>query len=320
MTKIEWTNDTWNPVVGCSVTSPGCTNCYAMRMAARLEAMGQPIYQGLTKQTKAGAVWTGKVEMSNWGQVIKPLSWKKPRRIFVNSMSDLFHEALPDEAIDTVFAVMALAPQHTFQVLTKRADRMRAYMRGLDERHTLDGNMQLSPKAAILSALVARGHNLTIEQISAPAPWPLPNVWLGVSVEDQTRADERIPYLLQTPAAVRFLSCEPLLGPVNLSRIPFPNGLVECNGGQLPALDWVIVGGESGPGARIFDIQWARDIIEQCKAAGVACFVKQIGPKPTMPHANGCNVTTVVMRDRKGGDMAEWPEDLRIREFPEVRS
>ncbi len=125
--KIEWCMDTWNPTVGCSIVSPGCTNCYAMRMAARLEAMGQPIYAGMTQPSKAGPVWTGKVELSNWGQVIRPLSWKRPRRIFVNSMSDLFHESLSDEAIDKVFAVMALCPQHTFQVLTKRAERMRAY-------------------------------------------------------------------------------------------------------------------------------------------------------------------------------------------------
>jgi protein gp37 len=268
---IEWTDATWNPTVGCSVLTPGCTNCYAMKMAARLEAMGQPIYAGMTKPSKAGAVWTGKVELSNWGQVIKPLSWKKPRRIFVNSMSDLFHESLPDEAIDKVFAVMALCPQHTFQVLTKRAERMARY---------------LAPIARSGSNVYYR----VVAQMRAMRTefrftWPLPNVWLGVSAERQQEADERIPHLLSTPAAVRFVSAEPLLGPISFRWAKWDDWL-DGSGQQRETvdhldgarrLDWVIVGGESGPNARPMHPKWARDLRDECTEAGVAFFYKQTG-------------------------------------------
>jgi protein gp37 len=172
-TGIQWTEATWNPLAGCSVVSPGCTNCYAMREAGgRLKSSAK--FAGLTEPSKAGPVWTGEVRL--WERVLdQPVRWTKPRRIFVNSMSDLFHESVPDEWIDRVFAVMALCPQHTFQVLTKRADRMRDYCS--------------SPYNGVALSF----------------KWPLPNVWLGVSVEDQARADGRIPRLLDTPAAVRCL-------------------------------------------------------------------------------------------------------------------
>ena len=257
-TSIEWTDKTWNPIVGCSIVSPGCTNCYAMRMAARLEAMGSVMefreelghsinvakshYNGLTQPSKAGAVWTGKVARAPEHILTAPWRWKKPCRIFVNSMSDLFHESIPDEWIAEVFAVMEGAPRHTFQVLTKRAARMRRW-------------------CSQWNALV----------------YPLPNVWLGVSAEDQTRADERIPDLLATPAAVRFVSAEPLLGQIKMHERLGDDWLASGLSGERKGLDWVIVGGESGKGARPMHPDWARSIRDQCEAAGVPFFFKQWG-------------------------------------------
>jgi protein gp37 len=246
MTKIEWADETWNPVVGCKVKSPGCTHCYAMRMAARLERMGNaPHYAGLTETVNGKAVWTGRVALAPEHILTAPLDWKTPRRIFPDSMGDIFYEAVPDAVIDRIFAVMALTPQHTYMPLTKRSDRMRAYM---------------TNNAVRDSALAAH------------TPWPLPNVWLGVSAEDQRRADERIPDLLATPAAVRFVSAEPLLGALDISYWTTPNRLL-----NRPALDLIIVGGESGPGARPMHPDWARSIRDQCAAAGTAFFFKQWG-------------------------------------------
>jgi protein gp37 len=328
MTAIQWTDETWNPTRGCSVVSPGCVNCYAMKQAHRFSAKGKP-YNGLTKQTKAGPQWTGTVLLDE-PTLLKPLSWKRPRRVFVNSMSDLFHDALPDDYIDSVFAVMALCPQHTFQVLTKRPARMRAYLAAGQFRdvhvaaaakalHTMPQPFALPDERIFDARRVARGEPWLIHA------WPLPNVWLGVSVENQQYADERIPLLLQTPAAVRFISAEPLLGPVNLGAYlegyedhgtPF-SGARTVGGciGWTPPLDWVIVGGESGPGARPFDIAWPRLILQQCQAAGVACFVKQLGANPV---ASGIGPVAKMAgwTDRKGGDPAEWPADLRVREWP----
>ncbi|HZQ01376.1 MAG TPA: phage Gp37/Gp68 family protein [Reyranella sp.] len=241
MTRIEWTDATWNPTVGCSIVSPGCTNCYAMKMAHRI-AGTFPHYAGLTMRTKAGAVWTGKVAEARADVLLKPLRWKSPRRIFVNSMSDLFHEDLPDAAIDKVFAVMALCPQHTFQVLTKRAERMRKYFADADRFWKVT-------------------HHLDVTGLV----WPLPNVWLGVSAERQIEAEERIPHLAMTPAAKRFISAEPLLGPVHLA------------GADLHCLDWVIAGGESGPRARPAHPDWIRGLRDQCARAGVPFFFKQWG-------------------------------------------
>lgn len=307
----------------------GCLNCYAARLSARnLPGMVSPT-TGLpfARILQSGPRWTGKVELINKALDL-PLRWNKPRRIFVNSLSDLFHEALPDETIDRVFAVMALCPQHTFQILTKRPERMVAYF----GRSSRDYKERVYDRCYAMSAVWPRGFTST---------WPLPNVWLGTSVENQTTADMRIPLLLQTPAAKRFLSYEPALGPVDFTRIEavadsyegrklrkcgvrldaltgkyFESGMV-----QPENLDWIIVGGESGPGARPFDIQWARNTIEQCKAAGVACFVKQLGAKPFYRSGHGlCYPDTADVDlnfcDRKGGDISEWTEDLRVREFP----
>lgn len=264
MSKIEWTGKTWNPVVGCSIVSPGCTNCYAMKMAARLELMLPPgnHYVRTTKKVNGNAVWTGKMALAPEKTLTEPLRVKKPTTWFVNSMGDLFHEDVPDAWIDKVFAVMALCPQHTFQVLTKRSERMREYVKQMQDRWLLieqiASDMGHNPRELDAFDWLANKHFLR-------------NVWLGVSTEDQTRADERIPHLLDTPAAVRFVSAEPLLGPIDFDQF-MPNF-----DSQLKCIDWIIVGGESGKGARPMHPQWARDIRDQCKAAGTAFFFKQWG-------------------------------------------
>jgi protein gp37 len=224
--SIEWTDATWNPVAGCTVLTAGCTNCYAMRMAARLEAMGQEKYRGLTRRSGRRAVWTGKIRLDEKSLVV-PLSWQKPRRVFVNSMSDLFHEAVPAAFIKRVWNVMAETPRHTYQILTKRPDRM--------------------------SELLSRS-DFTL----------LPNVWLGTSVEDG-RVLYRLDEIRRVPAAVRFVSLEPLLGSVAA--------------GDLNGIDWAIVGGESGPKARQMDPEWVDEIEAMCRASGTAFFFKQWGGK-----------------------------------------
>ena len=280
-TTIEWADAVWNPVRGCSIVSKGCTNCYAMRQAHRFSGSGKP-YEGLTKLTKGGPVWTGKVRLVP-ELLDAPLHWKKPRRIFVNSMSDLFHGDVPDEFIDKVFAVMALCTQHTFQVLTKRPERMLSYMK------------RLGSSAKLLDA-GARSLGYTLEfQGVYFACWPLQNVWLGVSVEDQAAADERIPLLLQTAAAVRWVSAEPLLGPVSLRWLAAWDGKALKPGGPgtetneldgLRELNWVVVGGESGPGARPSHPDWFRSLRDQCAAAGVSYFFKQYGAWAPIPWMN----------------------------------
>ncbi len=264
-TKIEWTDTTWNPVRGCSLVSDGCRNCYAMKQAHRFSGPGKP-YEGLTRLGKHGPTWTGNVRFVP--EALKqPLRWRKPRRVFVNSMSDLFHEDLTNEEIAAVFGIMARCPQHTFQVLTKRPERLIEwfiYIRSPIVREEIE---------AVPVIL-----NLPEFKITT---WPLPNVWLGVSVEDQKTADERIPLLLQTPAAVRFVSAEPLLGPISFSAWvsdePCPACSDELHPCGEPKIDWLIVGGESGPGARPMHPEWARSIRDQCQDAGVAFHFKQWG-------------------------------------------
>lgn len=255
-TGIEWTDATWNPTTGCDRVSPGCDHCYAMTLAPRLKAMGSPRYQSDGNPKTSGPGFGIAMHEDALDQ---PLRWTRPRRIFVNSMSDLFHSGVTDEFIARVFAVMALAPQHTFQVLTKRPARMRSLLNS-------DRFDDLFAEA--LYAVEDPGGDEPAEPIGS-APGPLPNVWLGTSVEDQNRADLRIPALLDTPAAVRFLSCEPLLGPVDII-----NGLGD---GWLTGLDWIIAGGESGPGARPMRADWARSLRDQADVAGVAFHFKQWG-------------------------------------------
>lgn len=257
--KIEWTEATWNPIVGCTAVSPGCDHCYAAREASgRLSHL--PLYAGLANR----GVFTGEVRLVP-ERLTQPLRWTKPRRVFVNSMSDLFHKDVPDDFIAKVFAVMALAPRHIFQVLTKRHGRMRSLLS--------------DPDFKVLVALAA----LEFDDVILSGPWPLPNVWLGVSVENQQWADIRIPALLDTPAAVRWLSMEPLLGSVDLRRSLArwqPGDDQPWTGDRLHTRDvlgWVVAGGESGPNARPMHPDWARSLRDQCAAAGVPFFFKQHG-------------------------------------------
>lgn len=311
-TSIEWTEKTWNPLRGCSLVSPGCTNCYAMKQAHRYAGEGKP-FAGLTrKRDKGGPVWTGEVRFVEH-MLELPLTWRQPQRVFVNSMSDLFHDDVSNEDIAAVFGVMAACQQHTFQVLTKRAERMRKWFEWVQ-----------SWRQDRWSASCLHEAERRVGRAISPgiAGVPLRNVWLGVSVEDQQRADERIPHLLATPAAVRFISYEPALGPVDFSRANVLwSGVRLADGsrwtGDGGKIDWIIVGGESGPGARPFDLAWARSTIEQCKAAGVACFVKQLGRYPQHnPPEWGAYCRPDGIRDEKGGDWSQWPEDLRVREWP----
>jgi protein gp37 len=273
-------------------------------MAHLLESMHQSKYAGLTVLRNGIRTFNGKITLDEDALTI-PLRWKKPRRIFVNSMSDLFHNDVPFEFVDKVFAVMALCPQHTFQILTKRPARMAEYL--------VDRESWIAQ--AIEAPMWAEGVDWDAADCHLH-DWPLTNVWLGTSVEDQARADERIPWLLKCPAKVRFLSCEPLLGPIN------PNDT--CGKGEkLWWPDWVIVGGESGHNSRPCNVEWIRSIVGQCKDAEVACFVKQLGAKAhglAEPDDGWANprfrLGTFAVKDSKGGDPSEWPEDLRVREFP----
>mgnify|MGYP001614488243 CR=1 FL=1 len=327
MSKIEWTERTWNPIRGCSMVSAGCAHCYAMRQAHRFAGPGQP-YEGLTYLGPKGPLWTGRVALSET-TLEAPLRWRKPRRVFVNSMSDVGHPDIPLSFLARMFNVMASAtlacrhrlasqhedecwsgPHHQFQALTKRPEVLRERIPQIS-----DWAARYWPGDCALNAALDAG------------TWPLPNVWLGVSVEDQDAARARIPNLLATPAAVRFVSYEPALGPVDFTRIHFGKRLVqrhpdrlnaltgECDEGHGqfdgiremssgPRVDWLICGGESGPGARPMHLAWARSVHDQCKAAGVPFFMKQFsGPG-----------------GRAIKDMTAFPADLRIREFPKERS
>lgn len=297
-TGIAWTDSTWNPVRGCTKVSAGCKNCYAERFAERWRGVpGHAFEQGFDVRLVPEALDL-------------PLHWRRPRRVFVNSMSDLFHESVPDTFIAQVFLTMSTASQHTFQILTKRPKRARQWISGpglIDMR------------------------------------WPLPNVWLGVSVEDQASADERIPHLLATPAAVRFISAEPLLSHIHLrpSAKRHEDLTPWLGAGRI---SWVIIGGESGPGARPCDVAWIRSLVVQCRAASVPAFVKQLGANVVDRNDAGFDGDTVYswpmggdvehdqadtgyqgapvrvrLLDRKGGGVTEWPPDLRVQQWPEVR-
>lgn len=338
---IEWTDATVNAINGCSVTSPGCTNCYAMRLAGT-RMKHHPSRAGLTIDSKTGPVWNGTLRLHE-PALLQPLRWKRPRTIFWNAHGDTFHDAVPDEWIDRMFAVMALTPQHKHLVLTKRSARMRAYLahalvanRRAERIACIEGSSSLGHRAWREAAAFCREHGLHLD-----AAAPLPNVWLGVSVEDQRRADERIPDLLATPAAGRFLSCEPLLGPVDLRWIAEPDeqkdgvidALLGCNwidgfghGTEFrPArpghqdrvmtrrvcsseadilsgrkIDGVIVGGESGTGARPMHPDWARSLRDQCADAGVDFHFKQWG--------NVAPLLSAVPVDGEGVGIVAWPD------------
>lgn len=523
---IAWCDETWNPIRGCSRVSEGCRACYAEAFAARFAKPRQP-YHGLAEMTPSGPRWTGKVRLVP-EHLADPLKWRKPRRVFVNSMSDLFHEGLKNEEIAAVFGIMAAAPRHTFQVLTKRPERMLEWFCWYDEnrnKRRFRHPELIEHAAAIVRPIIGDDADIIFRAANACAgrdSWPLPNVWLGVSVENQKTADERIPLLLQAPAALRWVSFEPALKAVDFSRWIGYNPLYEaetqrgesvrschprlvrdssrrvgvagnaalqvqmdrpCDVDELgeaaqdrsssrgglsnssrdgeryathvpssparlaslqradsssqndqsqerrearqqtgqsgsnelfgeqptcrscseagayskPAraeesqsetidarsaghtnvvsieeadagrtgfrvqcelsdyfkdssggasdigaraygglhhqasaqnstasgnglLRWIVCGGEAGHGARPFDVGWARSVIEQCREAGVPCFVKQLGSRPFVRtgHRDGGD-ELYSFRDPKGGDADEWPEDMRVRQFPEVQ-
>lgn len=262
MSSIEWTDKTWNPMTGCTKVSPGCKNCYA---------------EGVAKRFWGDRPFT---EVEYHGDRLEQAyKWKKGYKIFVNSMSDFFHPAITNEQRDQCMAAMLDNSRHTFQILTKRPEAMRSY---------LDSNHRYTARE------MERWSRQGVFDIDLY--WPLPNVWWGVSVEDQIRTN-RIPYLLESEAATRFLSCEPLLGPLDLHP-------------ALPSLDWVIVGGESGPGARPCHAEWIQGIVSQCQQAKIACFVKQTG-------SNFWHGGRRMDSPGKGGD-PEWLRrfGLLVREFP----
>lgn len=320
---IEWTDATWNPVTGCDRVSEGCDNCYALRDARRLKAMGSARYRCDGNPKTSGPGFGLTIHPDVLG---KPFHWT-PRRIFVNSMSDLFHDGVPDWFIYAVWRVMAQTPQHIYQILTKRPRRMLSWFEKLADRGPVYvgptlwrpgepakaspvGDVTLEQAQAVVGS--GRAKMFADWRMSLGDPpegcvhppydwmdgerwWPtvLPNVWLGVSVENQRWADQRIPLLLQTPAAVRFLSCEPLLGPIRLDRwIGFPrltpDGKHWESVDSPPSISWVIVGGESGSGARPMHPDWARTIRDQSVAAGVPYFFKQWGEwSPLAPMRDG---------------------------------
>ena len=310
-TKIEWTDATWNAVTGCTKVSDGCRFCYAEVTAKRFWATQYPdvvFKNGSCRPRRFTDVQCHDDRLS------QPLRWRKPRRIFVNSVSDLFHPKVPKEFIGRVFAVMAEAKHHIYQILTKRPERM----------------LELLGPDSWMAGKLGRG-------VWCPThPEKLHrNVWLGVSVEDQATADERIPLLLDTPAAIHFVSYEPALGPVDFDKLlsrDCPNcaGMAEtvngwpcvfCRETGERWVDWIIVGGESGHGARPFNLAWPRRTIQQCHDAKVMVFIKQLGARPCHPMAvapfdqPGARLN---LRHAKGGDMKEWPDELRVREFPEL--
>ena len=395
MSNIEWTEKTWNPVIGCTRVSEGCRNCYAEVMARRLAAMAikdggkgrKANYLNVVKHDAMGTPlpqWNGKIELVEEA-LGDPLRWRKPSMIFVNSMSDLFHENVPLDYIIKVLAVCAICPQHTMQILTKRPERMVEVINMGDLGHQIYRQVQEwldEGEQGFLGKQWDRVRELSGRSVTGGRHYfmawnlPLKNVWLGTSVEGQATADKRIPHLLKCPAAIRFVSAEPLLGAVDIrewincwcpncgsdgseGRFPQRNsgasnpkkrGAIYCpscnkNMPNFPTIDreingewytfndidWIIVGGESGPGARPCDIDHLLDVMYQCKQAGVACFIKQLGSKPVTSNANlydfpdhvkfaeygdAAASASIILKSPKGSDMSEWPEDLRVRQMP----
>ncbi|MFF0009524.1 phage Gp37/Gp68 family protein [Streptomyces tibetensis] len=317
-TSIEWADKTWSPIIGCDRVSPGCDSCYAISTARIRESNPHPAiaaaFAGTTQRTDAGIDWSGRINLLN-DRLTEPLRWKKPRKVFVNSLSDLFHKNVPDEFIAKVFAVMALTPQHTYQVLTKRHARMRSILSDVcrcGNGHTPGVHFRSAMAWAASRANPDRIPGLPddAEQRVWNTPWPLPGVWLGVSVENQHWANVRVPALIATPAAIRWISAEPLLGPVDLygdlrnDVYRCPCGAWERDGNvhtlcadcgkpwrHKPGdarIDWVVAGGESGPKARPMHPDWARSLREQCATAAVPFLFKQHGTwSPNQPDRGG---------------------------------
>jgi protein gp37 len=274
---IEWTDTTWNPSTGCDRISAGCDNCYALTLAKRLKAMGSAKYQTDGNPVTSGPGFGLAIHPDT---LTDPLHWRDPRKVFVNSMSDLFHAKVPREFVAQVFAVMAQTPRHTYQCLTKRPERM----------------------ARMLGEECTCGVPHTLMEHRLGRSLPLDNCWLGTSIELDKHTD-RADALRSTPAAVRFISAEPLLGPLPSL--------------DLTGIDWLIIGGESGPGSRALDLGWVRELIAMARDAGTAVFVKQLGSIWARDsHVGGQAVSRT---DSKGGKWENWPTDLRIREYPAER-
>jgi len=338
-TDIEWCDyavggivramhpETGKPLNMCVPVSEGCRNCYAAAITNRFHSLDYS-----AQNAKAVRWFLDEKALRHALKFKAKGPFKRGRErpaIFFGDMTDPFGEWVTDEWLDRQFAVMALRPDVDFLLLTKRPERMAEYLNA--------GSL----KVAQWADAAPRD-----KQHEARSKWrvPLPNVWLGTSVERQKEADERIPHLLKCPASVRFLSCEPLMGAVDLTRVNFGvpgiQNVLDCRVSEiakragidkLNGIDWVIVGGESGPGARPCDVAWIRSIVSQCRAADTACFVKQLGARPVVRHCGDCDPCIhgqpcpyggpeqrVILDDTKGGTMEEWPEDLRVREFPEV--
>lgn len=357
---IEWTDETWNPTVGCRRVSAGCEHCYAERIAAqRLEPNDDvSAYDGVAERTENGPRWTGVVKCLP-EKLGEPFSWRKPRRVFVDSMSDLFHSDVPFEFVARVFSVAALNQEHVFQILTKRPGRAEMFFAWLRDRQHYpdDDSFRIEPSArgrteraddeavrnlAWFGTLARQDHSSDFGFANQYAlyseldsiPWPLPNVWIGTSCENQKAANARIPPLLATPAAVRFVSAEPLIGPIDLEGVIYPDGDTRSTIDEVEAniappwnnatLDWIIVGGESGPDARPCRLEWIDAIVEQAQRNDVPLFVKQLGATPFVKSRDAMHpahkpYTEFELDDDKGGDPSEWPEDLRVRQYPEVQ-
>ncbi|GAX38934.1 phage Gp37/Gp68 family protein [Nodularia sp. NIES-3585] len=287
-TKIQWCDEVWNPIVGCSRISTGCQNCYAAT-AAKSPRLQQ------FKQYETVNEWDGTVQFVE-SQLSKPLHWRKPKKIFVCSMADLFHENVPFEWIDQVFAVMHFAKQHTFQVLTKRPQRALEYF------------TDYLPDVGTWVQIPHLQSSVNLSRVI-----PLPNVWIGTSTENQAIADRRIPILMQIPAAKRFLSCEPLLEEIDFVQADIFQKLIsDDHEWELvnEYIHWVIVGGESGPNSRPCHVEWIQSIVTQCHSSNTPVFVKQLGSNVYL------NQQRFKTHDRKGGDIQEFPTQLRIRKFP----
>jgi protein gp37 len=347
-TTIEWAEESWNPVIGCAKVSPGCKNCYAERMSARLANMGQANYQCVVKLDHER-----ELALPQWNGVVKclpekleqPLKWKKGRTIFVCSMGDLFHKDVPFDFLDKVFAVISLCPQHFFIILTKRPERVPDYFATIEqkpsERDAYDcPHRSLAPRIGQIAGSVQSNRLHKQEAFSDLAScslydrlrFPFRNVVLGTSISTQPDADKQIPYLLRCPAAYRMLSVEPLLEAMRLPLFTddgedmppderrdwgLPATIIQSYGAPPGTkIDQVIVGGESGPGARPCSIDWIRSIGRQCEAADVRLFVKQWGSNPCASTSDGTLVFWPKLNHPKGGDPSEWPEDLRVREVP----
>ena len=331
-TNIEWTDATWNPIRGCSRVSAGCENCYAERVAARFSGPGMP-YEGLATMGESGPRWTRQVALVR-SKLDVPLRWRKPRRIFVNSMSDLFHEGLADEQIAAVFGIMAAAPQHTFQVLTKRAERMyKWFVWACSRMATPTALMQQNAADALAGDLVGEERDALLQRSGilktspVTTPWPLPNVWLGVSAEDQGSAIARIPHLLKTPASIRFVSYEPALGPVSFMRYlratAMPGRCIDIDGDWwhkpgscgycLPRLDWVIAGAENGPGARPMREDWVRTVRDDCARTGVSFFYKQ-----RIDEDSGSGSRKVALPVLDGRQHVEWPTPPPVKKLDDL--